>query len=56
VTTRPRVRTAFVACVRAADAVGGAPVAVAIGGGAREMQRELGKAKVWPTWAEETRK
>jgi hypothetical protein len=53
----PATRACSVAvCVRAADAVGGAPVAVAIGGRAREMQRELGKAKVWPAWAEETRK
>jgi hypothetical protein len=56
VTTRPHVRAAFAACVWAAAAVGGALAAVVIGGGAQEMQRELGKAKVWPAWAEETRK
>jgi hypothetical protein len=56
VTTWPCVCAAFAACMQAAAAVGGAPVAVAIGGGAREMQRELGKARVWLAWVEETRR
>ena len=48
----PRVRAALAADMPAAAAADGAPVTVVIGGGAREVRRELGKARVWPAWAE----
>jgi hypothetical protein len=48
----PRVRVALAADVPTATAAGGAPVTVMIGGGAREVWRELGKAREWPAWAE----
>jgi hypothetical protein len=48
----PCVRVALAADVSTAVAAGGAPVTVVIGGGAREVWCELGKARVWPAWAE----